>query len=61
IASLPGDVREFVESVLADYWIYQIRLGRPPEGLGVLAAGRWPRYLPSVRAEALLQESAVTR
>jgi len=61
IASLPGDVRQFVESVLADFWIYQIRLGRPPEGLGVLAAGRWPRYLPSIPAEALLQESAVTR
>ncbi|MBV9859921.1 MAG: lytic transglycosylase domain-containing protein [Alphaproteobacteria bacterium] len=38
------ETRVFVERVLTNYWIYQLRLGRPAHDLELLAAGRWPIY-----------------
>ena len=51
IASIPlHETRDFVQRVLANYWIYQIRLGEPTPSLDQIAAHEWPRYAPqSVR------------
>jgi peptidoglycan lytic transglycosylase len=46
----PRETRIFVERVLANYWIYQRRLGHPARGLGRLAAGDWPVYVDGVAA-----------
>jgi hypothetical protein len=33
-----------VQRVLANYWMYQIRLGQPTPSLDQIAAHEWPRY-----------------
>ena len=35
---------DFVQRVLANYWMYQIRLGQPTPSLDQIAAHEWPRY-----------------
>jgi hypothetical protein len=32
--------------VLANYWIYQMRLGQPTPSLDQIASHDWPRYTP---------------
>ena len=45
IASIPlHETRDFVQRVLANYWMYQIRLGQPTPSLDQIAAHEWPRY-----------------
>jgi soluble lytic murein transglycosylase len=45
IASIPLDeTRDFVQRVLTNYWLYQIRLGQPTPSLDQIAAHEWPRY-----------------
>jgi soluble lytic murein transglycosylase len=45
IASIPlNETRDFVQRVLANYWMYQIRLGQPTPSLEQIAAHDWPRY-----------------
>jgi soluble lytic murein transglycosylase-like protein len=39
-----GETREFIEQVLANYWIYRARLGGDTASLSDLADGRWPTY-----------------
>jgi soluble lytic murein transglycosylase len=47
IASIPlNETRDFVQRVLANYWMYQIRLGQPTPSLDQIAAHEWPRYRP---------------
>jgi soluble lytic murein transglycosylase len=47
IASIPlNETRDFVQRVLANYWMYQIRLGQPTPSLDQIAAHEWPRYAP---------------
>ena len=47
IASIPlNETRDFVQRVLANYWMYQIRLGQPTPSLDQIAAHEWPRYTP---------------
>jgi soluble lytic murein transglycosylase-like protein len=47
IASIPlNETRDFVQRVLANYWMYQIRLGQPTPSLDQIAAHEWPRYIP---------------
>jgi soluble lytic murein transglycosylase-like protein len=47
VASIPlNETRDFVQRVLANYWIYQIRLGQPTPSLDQIAAHEWPRYMP---------------
>ena len=47
IASIPlNETRDFVHRVLANYWMYQIRLGQPTPSLDQIAAHEWPRYSP---------------
>jgi len=45
IESLPSqETRLFVERVMANYWIYQDRLGRKTSTLDAVAGGAWPTY-----------------
>jgi soluble lytic murein transglycosylase-like protein len=45
IASIPlNETRDFVQRVLANYWLYQIRFGQPTPSLDQIAAHEWPRY-----------------
>ena len=38
------ETRDFVKSVMANYWIYSLRSGNGAPSLGMAAAGGWPRY-----------------
>jgi soluble lytic murein transglycosylase-like protein len=38
------ETRIFTEKVLANYWIYRLRLGQPTPDLDALAGGNWPTY-----------------
>ena len=50
VASIPlNETRDFVQRVLANYWMYQIRLGQPTPSLDQIAAHEWPRYMPQDR------------
>ena len=45
IESLPfGETRDYVEKVLANFWIYRLRLGQETASLDAVAAGKWPVY-----------------
>jgi soluble lytic murein transglycosylase len=45
VASIPLDeTRDFVQRVLANYWMYEIRLGQPTPSLDQIAAHEWPSY-----------------
>lgn len=45
IESIPvPETRNYVERVMANYWIYRIRLGQPPSSLDEVAEGRWAFY-----------------
>lgn len=45
IETIPfGETRNFIERVLANYWIYRDRLNQPVPSLDSLAAGMWPTY-----------------
>ncbi|MDO8977029.1 transglycosylase SLT domain-containing protein [Reyranella sp.] len=47
IALIPlHETRDFVQRVLANYWIYQMRLGQPTPSLDQIASHDWPRYTP---------------
>ncbi len=47
LESLPnGQTRNFVERVMANYWIYQDRLNQGSPSLDRMAAGGWPTYQP---------------
>ncbi|HEX6843439.1 MAG TPA: lytic transglycosylase domain-containing protein, partial [Stellaceae bacterium] len=45
LESIPShETRIFTQHVLANYWIYRLRLGQPVADLDALAAGEWPTY-----------------
>lgn len=47
LESLPSaDTRDYVEHVLADFWIYQHRMGAPGISLDAVAEGNWPQLTP---------------
>lgn len=47
IESLPyAETRDYPRKVLANYWIYRMRLGQPTTSLDAVAAGGWPVYMP---------------
>jgi len=52
VESIPiRETRVFVQRVLANYWIYQMRLGQPTPSLDALAAGESPLYSsPEIKA-----------
>ncbi|MBM3535137.1 MAG: lytic transglycosylase domain-containing protein [Alphaproteobacteria bacterium] len=41
-----GETRAYVQRVVANYWIYQLRMGQPTPTLDAVAAGDWPVYNP---------------
>ena len=44
-ASIPiNETRGYVEGVISNYWIYQLRMGKPTPTLDELAQQQWPRY-----------------
>jgi soluble lytic murein transglycosylase-like protein len=46
VASIPlNETRDYVQRVLANYWLYEIRLGLPTPSLDQIAAHDWPRYV----------------
>ena len=46
IESVPSlETRLFIERVLANLWIYRMRLGQETPSLDAVAAGAWPRYV----------------
>ncbi|ALG74982.1 murein transglycosylase [Azospirillum thiophilum] len=46
IESLPfGETRDYVEKVMANFWIYRLRLGQETASLDAVADGKWPSYL----------------
>jgi len=48
IESIPAaETRDFIERVLANYWIYQMQLGQPTASLDMTAGGDWPTYSPA--------------
>ncbi|PWR24024.1 lytic transglycosylase domain-containing protein [Zavarzinia compransoris] len=50
IESIPaGETRLFIERILANFWIYQARLGQTLETLDAAASGAWPIYVPQDR------------
>jgi soluble lytic murein transglycosylase len=52
IESLPSrETRVFIETVLADHWIYRMRLGQKTDSLDALASGRWPMYVAQDRSD----------
>lgn len=52
IASIPlHETRDFVQRVLANYWLYQVRLGQPTPSLDQIAAHEWPRYVAQDTAQ----------
>ena len=43
--SIPSrETRIFIERVLANLWVYRMRLGQPAPSLDAVAAGEWPTY-----------------
>jgi hypothetical protein len=46
IETIPApETRNYVERVLANYWIYSLRMGQPTPSLDAVTAGRPARYL----------------
>ena len=41
-----GETRAYVQRVVANYWIYQLRMGQATPTLDAVAAGDWPVYTP---------------
>ena len=45
IESIPfRETRHYVEVVLKNYWMYQLRDGKTPPSIDALAAGLWPKF-----------------
>jgi soluble lytic murein transglycosylase-like protein len=56
IESLPNrETRGYVERVMANYWIYQMRMGKPTPTLDQLASGKWPIYGGAAARSAALR------
>jgi soluble lytic murein transglycosylase-like protein len=46
IESIPSrETRDFIERMLASFWIYRQELGQPTPSLDAIAAGDWPNYI----------------
>jgi len=55
IESIPSrETRIFIEKVLANLWVYRVRLGQPTPSLDAIAAGHWPVYKAFDNTPALL-------
>lgn len=55
IEALPArETRRFIERIMANLWIYRLRLDQPTPSLDAVANGHWPQYAPIERPEARL-------
>ena len=62
IESIPfKETRHYVEVVLKNYWMYQLRDGVKPASMDALAAGMWPRFpgLPGATAVKMTSPATV--
>lgn len=47
VESIPmGETRAYVERVMANYWIYRLRMNQPVPSLDAVAGGQWAQYAP---------------
>ncbi len=61
IESIPfKETRAYVEIVLRNYWMYELRDGRAPASIDALAAGMWPRFPGMPGALAVRMERSGT-
>ncbi|SBW03196.1 conserved exported hypothetical protein [uncultured Alphaproteobacteria bacterium] len=55
IEALPSrETRRFIERIMANLWIYRLRLDQETPSLDAIASGHWPLYAPLDRPEARL-------
>jgi soluble lytic murein transglycosylase len=48
IETLPiKETRNYIQKVLATYWVYRARFNQPLKSMAELAIGRWPQYRPN--------------
>ena len=62
IESIPfHETRAYVQVVLRNYWMYELRDGRTPASMDALAAGMWPKFpgMPGAIAVRLERSGAV--
>ena len=58
LESIPSEeTRNFVERVLANFWIYRDRLGQKTPSLDAIAAGDWPVYTALDRESVSVAEN----
>ncbi len=61
IESIPfKETRAYVEIVLRNYWMYELRDGRAPASMDALAAGMWPKFPGMPGALAVRMERSGT-
>lgn len=61
IESIPfHETRAYVEIVLRNYWMYELRDGRTPASMDALAAGMWPKFPGMPGALAIRMERSGT-
>lgn len=61
IESIPfRETRAYVEIVLRNYWMYELRDGRAPASMDALAAGLWPKFPGMPGAIAVRMERSGT-
>lgn len=59
IEAIPSrETRQFVERVLANFWIYRHRMGQPLISLDAVVAGEWPLYTAADRDDPAMAEAA---
>src|SRR5262249_43455980 len=41
------ETRDYMQKVMATYWVYRARFNKPLRAMAALAVGGWPQYQPS--------------
>jgi soluble lytic murein transglycosylase len=60
IESIPlPETRDYVEHVLRNYWLYQLRSGKPQPTLSALTEGRWPSFPSAGKASVAIADSTI--
>ncbi|MBI3420301.1 MAG: lytic transglycosylase domain-containing protein [Proteobacteria bacterium] len=48
VETLPiKETRDYIQKVMATYWVYRARFNKPLAAMAELTVGRWPQYKPS--------------
>ncbi len=62
IEALPArETRRFIERIMANLWIYRLRLDQDTPSLDAVANGHWPVYAPLDRPQASLARTSEAR